>query len=418
MPEVKKDKETVIQKAEKALVSDYYKMTSHPKGTVSYHSAVSQKDLKELVMSDEELRATISIIVDTLTKSGYTLVGSKTNIQNTEKLLSKLRFSKILRKIYWNILVYGNAFIEIVKTSAGTVVKLKVVDTPSIEIDIDEKGNVFGYYQVDPTTGAKKPYWSADEMVHISVDEITSSIWGNSPLTSLDTIITLKKYVLEHIEWLFKTNQFRTHFHAIGLSKNDVKSFISMIKEGMIDREKFLITVGNAPMEGKVLQDTKTIADLLDLLQYLRHQILTLLRVPPIIAGTVDNSNRSNSEVQARIVFATRINAIQQQLNDEITEELFPAMGIKNVKFVHKPIDIKEEKDNVDIAIKLIGTGADKEKVLDWLNKKGLDLPEGLFPKEATTEKIKLPENSNLYPSRQPQDKGIEEYGINENFEV
>ena len=113
------------------------------------------------------------------------------------------------------------------------------------------------------------------------------------------------------------------------------------------------------------------------MLNYTRQQILTLLRVPPIIAGIPDNSNRSNSEIQARKAFDGRIISIQTDLADELSWELFPLLGWEKADFKFAPIDKRAEKDDIEIIVALKGIGLDDKSLLTYIKSVGIQLPEG-----------------------------------------
>lgn len=423
------DGHSVLAKASKALVDDYYKMDSYPKGAVPPEADFSA--LKEFVFQDEEVRGFLGSINDALVASGYQLIGSQSAVESAKKRLYDLRFNKHLKKMYHNLLAYQHTFIELIPNKLKTQVgELRVWSPIKIEPISTKHGDITQYIIKQNTAEVTK--WNLDEMVHISVDHITDGFWTYPQLKTLERLIRLKNAIMSHLLWAYETNQFRIHFHATGLGEDDIEWFTMMLKEGMFRKDKFLVTVGAESMEGKQIMNPSDITHHIEMLNKVRNLMLTTVRVPPIIAGTVDNSNRSNSEIQARFSFTTRIRSLQKDIEDEMEFQLFPKMGIKNVKLKHNIVDIKNDIELVNIAQNVINMGASKSKTVHWLNERGLDIPPDIF--ELTPEEKKekeeskpqqgsndseggrqFPPNSDQYPSRKKQDNfGKEGYGIKE----
>jgi len=405
---------STIYKASKAILDDYYRMESTPEGAVP--PLVNYEPLKAYVLADEEIRGFIGSIVDALTASGYRLTGSKSYIKKDEQRLKDIKFYRHIKKIYYNAIGFNNVFIELISNKLKSkIVDLRVLPSDKIKPILSKHQELKGYTMDNPL-GGKPIMWDKDEIVHISIDHITDSFWTYPILKTLERFIKLKAEVIQHIYWLFQTNQYRTHFHATNVNKNDIEVLTDLFREGMSQKEQFLITVGKEPMEGKQIANPKDLENYIDLLNKIRNMMLSLIRLPPIIAGTVDNSNRSNSDVQARFAFLNRLKSIQRDIEDELNNELFPKIGVKS-EIRHNTIDIKSDKELVEIATLLMNAGADKKKINTWLNDRGLDLPVDLFDNivEQDFNGVKLDKNSNMHPSRKPQDNfGKSDYGTKE----
>jgi len=421
------EKVKLIEKASKMIVEDYYKQESTPDGAVP--PDVDMSRVKQIVMEDEEVRGFIGTQVDAISASGFSLMGAVTKIKSDEKILQAIRFRQHKKKMDTNLLSYNHCFVELIP-SKGTksrppksrkIVDLKVWTPNYIKPIMTPHGDTTGWeYSLPnsiPTTNGEErtQKWLLDEMVHINIDHIGDGFWSVPQLITLNRLITLKWNIISHIEWLFDTNQYRHHMHGKNLAPDDVKHLTNLLKEGMAQRDKFLVTVGSEDMTTKQIASPADLPYYLEVLNHIRNRMLTILRLPPIIAGTVDNSNRSNSDVQARFTFTNRIKSYTNDMEDELILELFPKLGISS-KLVHNAIDIKNKRELVDIAILMITNGADHKMTLEWLNKYGLDLPNGLFAnmlKMQNEVKNGLPENSNLFKSREKQDNfGKSDYGI------
>ena len=102
--------------------------------------------------------------------------------------LDRLNFQSILLDNVVFTLVYGDAFIEIVRTSSGKITDLKTVDPKTIVINTDEYGNVESYQQVI-NGKVRDVVLKPEDIIHIKFFPNPSSPYGISLIEpSKDTI--------------------------------------------------------------------------------------------------------------------------------------------------------------------------------------------------------------------------------------
>ena len=122
-----------------------------------------------------------------------------------------------------------------------------------------------------------------------------------------------------------------------------------------------------------------TTEDFNDITMYIekqKEQIITLLQVPPIISGTVDNSNRSNSEIQARLVFYNTIRAFQNLILEELNYELLRKLHWKKVEFRFAAIDQRVDVETLKLAKTMRSDlNFTQEAVEAFLQENGFKLP-------------------------------------------
>ena len=123
-----------------------------------------------------------------------------------------------------------------------------------------------------------------------------------------------------------------------------------------------------------------------------------LLKVPPIMVGLPDNSNRSNSDSQIKS-FANANKSVRKKLLSYF-EELFDKLGLKEVEFSWNPMDERDEQKDVEIAEKLFKMGAKPEQLEKYLRNVGLELPDGKFFNEQEQKVVDDPGNEDS-PSRE-----------------
>ncbi len=375
----------------------------------SHSSPTQPYDLLSWVQEDLILRAALEIKHSTMRKIGYHFVGGLTTTEQNR--LDDLRFDKWLGQVYWQYMIYRNAFTELNDTSNNKIVGLNVIKTDEMDIINKPNGEVTGYLQMptNPESPLKVIKFPKDKILHFSSNLITTSLWGDSELLTLLPTLQKKKLIEDFINWLFESNQFRTVIKIpTGVSEDDVSPYMDMLKEGMINPTNFLVLQGDQA-EVSMLRKIEGFGDLLNILDYYRSQILALLQLPPLQVGILESSNRSSSEYQIRYSFYTHMVGQLHELADEINLELLPRLNIKK-KFRWNLIDDKTKNDLLDMAQKLANLGANPKKLNKWLINEGLNIPNDLLEEmdinkdlnEPSKKKnIKLDKNSNLHPSRQ-----------------
>ena len=366
----------IMERASRGYIDGYY----------SSKEATTDKPTLNTVLqvfrSEPTVVSAVRAIADEVIKNGYII---KTDNKQLKKLiekdlLKKYRFKRILRRMVYNLIIYGNVFVEIVYKD-NQPSELHLLETTDMEIISNEHGEVLGYKQEHQ---GKVVNFTTDECTHLSLNNITSSLWGEVDMKVLYQTISLKQFIEKFMINLFRYNKFRDAWKIESADENQIKNFINDLKLSRDQPDKELVVDGEiSKIAGRDLSD---LDQLIEILNYTRQQILTLLRVPPIIAGIPDNSNRSNSEVQARKAFDGRIKSIQDVISDELSWELFPKLGWDNADLEFGPIDKRAEKDDIEIVKALKEIGIDDDTLLKYIKQVGIQLPEG-----AKIEKAQMP---------------------------
>ena len=368
-------KDELVLEASRGFVKNYYSSMT-PVGDLekpNFDTAIS------VFRNEPVVNAALKSIADEIVKNGFAIKSDNKKLKKTieKELIKKYRFSRLLRQLVYNLVIYGNAFLEIVY-KGDTPEELHVLETTEMEIVIDEHGEVQAYIQKHQE---KSVTFNVDECIHISVDNINTSPWGEVDVKGLYKTVAAKQFLEKFIRELFQFNKFRDSWKLGNASEDQIKHFVSNIQYGREFTDKEFIIEGDdiERIPGKGFDNLNNLVDLLD---YYRQQILTHLRVPPIIAGIPDNANRSNSEVQARRSFFTRIKALQNVIEEELTSELFPKMKWDTASFEFPPLDKTVEKDDIEIITALKEIGIDDESLLQYIKDVGIQLrPEAKIEK-------------------------------------
>jgi hypothetical protein len=134
--------------------------------------------------------------------------------------------------------------------------------------------------------------------------------------------------------------------------------------------------VGIGEAEAKLLQYAFD-SGLIEVLKYLRNEVLMVTRVPFHWLGMIEGANRGIGE-NVVIPFETRVKKIQQITASYINRELMPKLGYKNLKFKFNPISLMDEKlifQNAQIMAGLGLTAESEHPIVLYLKEKGVKLP-------------------------------------------
>lgn len=443
---LKKNSSEDIAKASKGYIKDYYVDGSHgqkeSKGLLRPTKPFN--DLLDL-MEDSTFNTEVNVIVDAIMKEGYKIVDKKDSSQRASdkelELEEKYRFSKLLRSIFLNILVYRNSFVEI-EYKGRKAKKLHLLETTEMNINVDPHGDILGYTQIHesgPVGGLfgfaqrnnkQSIFFEPEEVIHISPSRITTNPWGYVDTRSIKNIIDAKQYIEQYIFELFKDNKFRDiYIIKSATSKDQVKNFLEALKQGKLYPNKDLALEGD--VEHKQLRDMKDFDHLLKLLENYKAMIREFLRVPPLMVGDV-GSNKSTGEFEVRYAFDNTVRSWQKVIEDEINYELFPLIGYSKYKMVHFPLDKPSEKNAIEMAQQLKGLGYSNDSIHKFLLEKGVALPEDAKIEEPRPEDIQgqgedVPssnkqlkqalQNKNA-PSRKPRNKTVDNRNIAEDKET
>ena len=280
-----------------------------------------------------------------------------------------MRFNKTLRKILYNLLLYNNCFLEIVKKGQITT-DLNILETSYMKIDADDNGDVQGYYQ-EVNSNENNPRWDEEEVVHFKLDDYTTNVWTEFNVDSLYETIMIKDFIRQWLNWFFGTNQLRPVYNITGAGDKKIRDFISYLKAAEKNLNKPLI------LEGEISNDSlSALPDngkaIMDVLEWCDEQILVLLQVPRIALGIGSDSGRSDSAELLK-TFNVRVESIRNAVSEDITYDLFPKMGNEKVAFVWGVVDETSRTkvfENVEIMRRAQFT---EEAIGEYLQSQGIN---------------------------------------------
>lgn len=370
--------------------------------------------LRDYIATDAELASAMRKFVDNvLQQMPYVMKKENSKladstIESYNENLRDVRFYRKLRNGVYSLLFNGNAFFEI-KFKGKKLTELYNIDPDTIKIVTNTSGEPVKYIQ--QIENAPEVEFMPEEIVHITIDHLQASEWGMAFLKPLKNALHRKSVAESYLEWVIANNKMapliksktKSSMQTDELSR--IRAEIEAISSDP-NRYVFLNFDVEEDLEIMSLFTTDNFNDITAYIEKQKEAILTVLQVPPIIAGNVDNSNRSNSEIQARYVFYNTIVSFQNLLIEELNFELLRKLNWKDTTFKFAEVDKRSETDVIKIAKSLKqDLMFTNEAVLEYLKENGFKIPkvEKIF-EEVVVEENPTP-NSSDYPSREARDK-------------
>src|SRR3990167_10428177 len=135
--------ELILQeRSSQGIVKDFYSSASDPSSSFNPPPYL-YKTLMDMVMADPILFTAVNLTVDLVTYRGYSFIGKNERaIKEAYDLFeNKLDFDQVIDNITWQLITYGDAFLEIRWNKSKTeVMELHPLETSEMRIKFDEHG--------------------------------------------------------------------------------------------------------------------------------------------------------------------------------------------------------------------------------------------------------------------------------------
>ncbi|MEV4438510.1 phage portal protein [Streptomyces sp. NPDC049577] len=253
---------------------------------------------------------------------------------------------QILRGAITDLLVFGDAFIEIVWLG-GQPVALYSLDCPSMLPIADEHGTVTGYVQV--TELGQRAVFEPREVIHISLDSPRSGIFGVSPTQAALLPITA---------WLFSAATSKEIFrkgappvihvdHPASASASEINRWTAQYMQRNVGPRNIgtpITTKGGA--EVHELAQSRT----MDYLQYLdqkRDEIIAAYGVPPAKVGIIESGNLGGGtgEAQDRTFMVNTCQPLAELVLEALNFHLARVgFGVAGWKLKFRDVDMRDSK--------------------------------------------------------------------------
>lgn len=329
-------------------------------------------------------------------------VGEMT-LKQYKKQLKDARWYKVMRLAVLHLILTGDAYIEI-KFTGRKLTGVYNIDPETMQTRVNDAGEITGYTQV---LAGDNIDFSPEEIVHFSINSRDTSVNGAAIVKPLRNALIRKEIAEYYLQWLIQNNKVAPIVVVKG-DMNDTQwdRILAQIKAKVSSADNTHV-INMMPEDDISIVRLFTFDDIQQVRDYIREQeddILKILKTPPIISGSVDNSNRSNSEVQARLVFYNTITAFRNWMLEELEYELLSKLNWKGVRFSWPRIDRKEVMDILKEVKVMKDVGFSREAIESYLRENDFVLPDvdELFEEIPDMTPGGVDEDR---PSREPRDK-------------
>jgi hypothetical protein len=129
----------ILERASRGYIDGYYSSKEPTTDKPSLDTVL------RVFRSEPTVVSAIRAISDEIIKNGYLIKTENKQLKKSieKDLLKKYRFKRVLRRLVYNLLIYGNVFIEIVYKD-NQPSELHLLETTDMEILSNEHGEVLG----------------------------------------------------------------------------------------------------------------------------------------------------------------------------------------------------------------------------------------------------------------------------------
>lgn len=308
------------------------------------------------------VRTAIEKIAKTATNVGFDFVprDSRSKIRKGEVRVLKDFFDSQhdfiyeLRRIYKDLLIYGDAFMYIVPNRQRRPHSLKRLAPNTIAVRANKAGHVLGYVQFDPNDPAQNNYtmFEEHEIIHFRLDDPDNDLYGLSPLESLEWAVAADIYAQRYNAAFFQNSGITgTIISVTGVDPDEIQR-----------NREFLIQYYTGPdaahkpvfLEGESVKVEKSVAThnemgFLDGRKFIIMEILAVLDVPPAKIGIMESANRSNSREQDKTFRSESVAPLQHIVESALNAQFIqPILGVRNTIFVHSEGDTRDAIELMD----------------------------------------------------------------------
>lgn len=239
---------------------------------------------------------------------------------------------QLMRGVIVDLLVFGDAFIEVVWLGSVPVA-LYSLDAPSMYPIADQHGRITGYRQV--TDLGQRAEFEPRDVIHISLDSPRSGIFGVSPTQANLLPITSWLFAAATCKEIFRKGDpptIHTDLPA-GNSAGEVNRWVAQYMQRNIGPRNIgvpITTKGGGTVnelhQGKI-------ADYIAFLDQKRDEILAGYGVPPAQAGVIESGNLGGGTGESqRKMFLTNTcqpiaELVLEKLNFHLTKQAFGVEG-------------------------------------------------------------------------------------------
>jgi len=310
---------------------------------------VSYKLIWKAYQEEPIIRACVDITVDAIVGDGWVLEGdTELHVKKVEKLFKAADFQKFLQDTVTSLIIYGDAYSEIVRNGSGIVQYFRPVDAATVRIDYDEHGDTLKYIQ---RVLHRRVDFYPDEMIHFSINNTGGRVYGNTPIQSVVYTIQTKMSAYNFNAEYFRRNGLpRSIYTTKNLSQEQVNRMATTLRQATPQTD-ILLNAGAGEVTHVLVAPSNQDMQFVELMNFLRQEIIAATGVPPIFLGITEGSNRSNSQTQMES-WDRKKKKLRLMIQDIVNLKLLTTanFGFDDVKFKFNDENSRELLKNAQVA--------------------------------------------------------------------
>jgi len=305
--------------------------------------------------------AAINKIAKVATHTGFDFVprDSRTKAKSREIKVAKTFFDMQddflgqLRRVYRDLLIFGDAYLNVVYSRGRKPVRLKRLAPWTIHIKANRMGHVEYYVQRDPNSGDEEPIkFRPEEILHFRIDDPGNDLYGMSPLEAIKTTVAADLYAQNWNKNFFKNGASTGTIMVVkDATVDEIERNKRWLEEAYVGTEnahKPIILTGDVEVHHSVIKHEDM--SFLQGRQYLKNEILAVLDVPPAKVGEMGSANRSNSKEQDKSFRSESVAPLQYIVESVISDQLLQnVLGLKETVFQHSQADIRDAQEQMNL---------------------------------------------------------------------
>lgn len=319
------------------------------------------------------VHGSIQKLCATATSAGFDFVSrdSRTPLVDAEADKLKDFFSQIpafistIRNVYCDLMIFGNAYLYVVKNKAGKPVSLKKLAPFTMRIVVERNGKIVRYEQQNPDALGRdersKQVFAPDEIIHFKFNDPINDVYGLSPLEAIRLSVIADFSAQQYNIAFFKNAGVTGTIISIKSGSPDdierTRQYLSDQYVGLGGAHKILVIDSDSHSVHKAVA-THNDMNFLEGRRFLLQEILAVLDVPPAKIGIMETANRSNSKEQDKTFRQESIQFIQYLFEETLNDHFIrPTLGIKNTIFKHTDSDTRDSVELMSVFTEAISHG-------------------------------------------------------------
>jgi len=306
--------------------------------------------------------ASINSIALNTTMVGYTIESENEKARDLiTSLCKRVRLPQVMKEATKNALIFGDAFIEKIKTGKGLISRLKVIDSRTVIINDDKFGDIVDFQQYIGGKLIGSPL-KPEEILHFRLFPIPGSPYGISLMTpNMDTID--RKVATD--ESLYNAIQRHTakYVVTVGSEKDGqvppstVMDDIKKEFEDINSKNEFIVPwyISIATIDERGVQGVREYYDLF------QTQMIVGLMCPEEALGQGKGSTEATARVKA-VLYERMIKGFQTDISVMLEDQLFKPYLEEN------GIDMEDPKNWVYINFNSVTAEDEALKAKWWGN--------------------------------------------------